>query len=153
MIRKNFVLVALLTLMTTGCATIFNGRTEAVQFRSTPDQADVVISNRAGEITHRVTTPATVTLNRSAGFFKPEIYTAVVTKPGFKPGIIAVPGKVNNWYFANLVIGGVIGMLIVDPATGAMFSFSPSTTEAKLTALSTSNPVETNIQDEPLIAP
>lgn len=27
----------------------------------------------------------------------------------------------NGWYFGNLLLGGVIGMLIVDPATGAMY--------------------------------
>jgi len=29
--------------------------------------------------------------------------------------------SVNGWYFGNLFIGGLIGMLIVDPATGAMY--------------------------------
>jgi len=28
---------------------------------------------------------------------------------------------VNGWYFGNILLGGLIGMLIVDPATGAMY--------------------------------
>jgi hypothetical protein len=27
------------------------------------------------------------------------------------------------WYFGNLVFGGLIGMVIVDPLTGATFDF------------------------------
>ncbi len=135
MINKKLVLAAIAVLMNTGCATIFNGRTQVVQIRSTPDQANVVISNRAGERIHSVVTPATITLDRSAGFFKPELYTAIVTKPGYKPQVMTVKGKVNNWYMANLMFGGVIGMLIVDPATGAMFTLSPSTADAELVAI------------------
>jgi hypothetical protein len=28
----------------------------------------------------------------------------------------------NKWYFGNILLGGVIGMLVVDPLTGAMYS-------------------------------
>lgn len=29
--------------------------------------------------------------------------------------------KVDGWYFGNLLLGGFLGMLIIDPATGAMW--------------------------------
>ncbi len=29
--------------------------------------------------------------------------------------------KVDGWYWGNIVFGGLIGWLIVDPATGAMY--------------------------------
>jgi hypothetical protein len=32
-----------------------------------------------------------------------------------------ITSKIDGWYFANIVFGGLIGMVIVDPATGAMF--------------------------------
>lgn len=35
--------------------------------------------------------------------------------------IVPVNYKLNGWYFGNLLLGGVIGMLIVDPATGSMW--------------------------------
>jgi len=148
MIKMKFVLMSLVVLAATGCATIFNGRTQVVQFVSTPDNANVVISNRAGERIHSVVTPATVPLKRSSGFFNSERYTAVVTKAGFKPQIITVQGKVNNWYFANLMFGGVVGMLIVDPASGAMFTLSPSTADASLIAIRTNNQADTSVQEE-----
>lgn len=29
--------------------------------------------------------------------------------------------KLDGWYFGNILIGGLLGMLIIDPATGAMW--------------------------------
>lgn len=29
--------------------------------------------------------------------------------------------KIDGWYFGNILLGGLFGMLIVDPATGAMY--------------------------------
>jgi hypothetical protein len=33
---------------------------------------------------------------------------------------------VDGWYFGNLLFGGLIGLLIVDPATGAMYKLEPN---------------------------
>jgi hypothetical protein len=36
---------------------------------------------------------------------------------------VPLTAKINGWYFGNLLFGGIIvGMLIVDPATGAMWT-------------------------------
>ncbi len=29
--------------------------------------------------------------------------------------------KLDGWYFGNLIFGGLLGILIIDPATGAMW--------------------------------
>jgi hypothetical protein len=34
---------------------------------------------------------------------------------------VPVQFKLDGWYFGNILLGGVIGMLIIDPATGAMY--------------------------------
>ena len=44
-----------------------------------------------------------------------------LTYKGTETRKINVECKLNGWYFGNLIIGGLIGMLIVDPATGAMY--------------------------------
>ena len=31
--------------------------------------------------------------------------------------------RMNGWYLGNIIFGGLIGALIVDPATGAMWTF------------------------------
>lgn len=42
--------------------------------------------------------------------------------------------RLSGWYFGNLVFGGLIGMLIVDPLTGAMYNLKPEKIEQPLTA-------------------
>jgi hypothetical protein len=101
-----------------------------------PEGATVSITNRAGEKIHSAASPVTVTLNRGAGYFKAESYTVRVEKEGFDPQEVVVAGQVNGWYFGNIIFGGVIlGMLIVDPLSGAMFTLSPDTVDAGLSAV------------------
>lgn len=45
-----------------------------------------------------------------------------------------VTGGVSGWYVANLLFGGLIGLLIVDPLTGAMYNLSPEDVNAVLEA-------------------
>jgi hypothetical protein len=41
----------------------------------------------------------------------------------------------SGWYFGNILIGGLIGLLIVDPLTGAMYDLEPENIEQSLTAV------------------
>jgi hypothetical protein len=34
---------------------------------------------------------------------------------------VPLTADIDGWYFGNLLFGGLIGILIVDPATGAMW--------------------------------
>ncbi len=44
-----------------------------------------------------------------------------------------VDAHVNGWYFGNILLGGVLGMLIIDPATGAMYKLNATNVDEKLT--------------------
>ncbi|MED5620770.1 hypothetical protein [Ideonella sp. BN130291] len=118
--------LAIASLALTGCASIIKGGTQPVSIQSVPDGANVTVTNRAGTKIHTGTTPLTVTLNRGAGYFKSEVYTIVVEKEGFQPKEITITGTTNGWYIGNLLFGGLIGMLAVDPVTGAMYSLPDS---------------------------
>ena len=118
-----------------GCATIFEGGTQPVTFKSVPDSATLTIRNRAGEKIHTGTTPATVTLKRGAGYFKSEAYQVTVEKEGYAPTTVSLTAGVNGWYVANLIFGGLIGLLVVDPITGAMYDLSPDTVETSLASM------------------
>ncbi len=133
--KKRIICVALGTMLLSGCATIFEGGTQPVTFQSVPEAASISIVNRAGEKIHVGTTPATVTLKRGAGYFKSEVYTVRIEKEGYAPKNLTVTGSVNGWYVANILFGGVVGMLIVDPATGAMYDLDPDTVNATLEAM------------------
>ena len=110
----------------TGCASIFSGSTQTLTFKSVPDTANITITNKSGEKIHTSSTPATVTLKRGNGYFKPAGYEITFSKEGFQTKTVQVKATVNGWYIANIIFGGLIGFLIVDPATGAMYTLSPS---------------------------
>ena len=90
------------------CATIIGSTTQPVSFKSTPEGATFSITNRAGEKIHAGVTPATVTLNRGAGYFKAETYTVRFEKEGFSSKEFVVSGQVNGWYFGNIIFGGIV---------------------------------------------
>ncbi len=123
---KSAAIAILAGTMLAGCATIFNGSTQAVNFQSAPEGATLTITNAAGEKIHSGVTPAMVTLKRGAGYFKPETYTVTLSKEGFAPREIQITGTLGGWYFGNILFGGLIGMLAVDPVTGAMFNLPES---------------------------
>lgn len=43
------------------------------------------------------------------------------SSPGYEEKVVPVIFELDGWYFGNILLGGVIGMLIVEPATGAMW--------------------------------
>jgi hypothetical protein len=66
-------------------------------------------------------TPLTVTLDASNGFFRKAKYKVEASKNGYETSTTEISARVNGWYAGNILFGGVIGLLIVDPATGAMW--------------------------------
>jgi len=110
----------------TGCASVFNGTTQAVTIRSAPEGATVAVTNRAGVKIHTGTTPVTLTLKRGAGYFKSETYKVALTKEGFADKELTIDGTLSGWYIGNIMLGGALGMLIIDPATGGMYTFPDS---------------------------
>jgi len=121
-----------------GCATIVARSTQTMTLTSVPEGATVRITNKNGVAVNSSSTPTTVTLKKGRGYFKPEIYTLSFSKEGYKPVEITVRGEVNGWYFGNVIFGGLIGLLAVDPATGAMFTLRPKEVAATLDTLKVS---------------
>lgn len=132
---RELLLAAAAATMLTGCASIIKGSDQSMSFRSVPEAAKVSITNRAGQTIHTGEAPLTVQLKRGAGYFKAESYKVRFEKDGFKTNEIQVTAKVNGWYIGNLIFGGLIGMLIVDPITGAMYTLTPDEVSTTLDAL------------------
>ena len=119
-----------------GCATIMGkGAAETLNVRSTPDQAAVLITDESGTRIFEGKTPTTLPLEKKRGYFSGKKYTVRVVKEGYKEHLLTVDTNVNAWYIAgNFVFGGLVGWLIVDPATGAMWSLDTNEINAGLTA-------------------
>lgn len=66
-------------------------------------------------------------LQKSDGnYFGKKNYTVEITKEGYKKQIIPIAAYANGWYVGeNLIFGGLVGWLIVDPFNGGMYTLSP----------------------------
>ena len=111
------------SILSTSCASIIHGSSQELKLDSSPSQASITIKNSAGTVVYQGTTPANVTLKGGAKFFKREEYQVTYHKEGYQDKIVTLTPRVDGWYWGNLLLGGAIGMLIVDPATGAMYTF------------------------------
>ncbi|PAJ70141.1 hypothetical protein CJF42_26090 [Pseudoalteromonas sp. NBT06-2] len=120
--KKKILALALSTIIMSGCSSIVSKSDYAVAINSNPGGSTFVITNRAGQKVESGITPSTVTLKSSSGYFKGETYTLVLNKKGFSEKTYTLTSSVDGWYFGNILLGGLIGMLIVDPATGAMYN-------------------------------
>ena len=120
------VLVSSLLILTlTGCASIVDGRPRKFAVRSQPSDAKVSVFDKKGATVGVQQTPAVFQLKRGAGYFSGAQYRLVIEKEGFQKAEVQVKATVNGWYFGNIVFGGLIGLLIVDPASGAMWTLQP----------------------------
>ncbi len=119
MVRLFFVLV--LITMFSSCASIVSKSSYPVSFSSDPVGTTISVTNREHVEIFKGVTPCAVKLKAGSKFFSREQYAIKFLRPGFDDRIVPINFKVNGWYFGNILLGGVIGMLIVDPATGAMW--------------------------------
>ncbi|AXO88710.1 hypothetical protein DZC75_12155 [Pseudomonas parafulva] len=49
-------------------------------------------------------------------------------REGFADHRVELDSTISGWYWGNILLGGVIGMLIVDPLTGAMYKLPQDVT-------------------------
>lgn len=119
-LTKTLAVVGLISI-SASCASIVSKTSYPVTVDSSPRGADVTITNRRGNQVFSGKTPALVKLKSGAGFFTNATYAIKISKEGFTSKTVELRATLNGWYFGNLVFGGLIGLLIVDPATGAMY--------------------------------
>ena len=118
---KKLLLGSLLFL--SGCCSIVDSSYETVTFNSNVEKANFKIRNRSGEVVYSGTAPTSVSLKKKKGYFSGETYTIRSEAEGYTADEKILDTRINGWYWANILFGGLIGMLIVDPATGAMWTF------------------------------
>lgn len=118
---SSFVAILLIS---ASCASIFSKNTWPVVVGTSPIGAAISITNKKGIEVYKGATPAALTLKSGAGFFVKESYKVKISMTGYEEKIIPLECKVNGWYAGNILVGGIIGLLIIDPATGAMYKLS-----------------------------
>jgi len=111
-----------------GCASIVSDSKPKVGLYSMPTKANYVIKDSKGGVVMKGVTPGAAILETSRGYFKSESYTVTFQKDGYAETTVPLKSTVSGWYWGNLLIGGLIGMLIVDPLTGAMYTLPEDAT-------------------------
>ena len=115
-IATTLAAVALLAL--TGCASIVSTNKYPVTVTSSPEGVPITVEKDNGTAVYSGTTPFTVTLNASDGYFDGATYYAV----GPRGGRVEIDSSIDGWYWGNiLLLAPVTGGLIVDPLTGSMW--------------------------------
>lgn len=134
-------LTAAWTLLTmSGCATIMDRGSREIPIASQPPGAKVSIYNRSNVLVTSQTAPFVAELNPKHRFFVGQRYRVVFEMEGYETAEVQLKPRISAWYFSNIFLGGPLGMLIVDPATGAMYRLLPEEVDQVLTPLPSSTP-------------
>ena len=137
--KTSYVFIAgALSFCLASCASIVSKSNWPVDVTSSPTAAHFTITDKSGKEIHVGTTPEIVTLKSGRGYFKSARYDIKFDKDGYTDKTYSVSADVNGWYLGNIVFGGLIGILIVDPATGAMYKL-PKNVDVALDAKQASN--------------
>lgn len=110
-----------LILLSSSCASIVSHSLWPITINSKPQGAKITVTNKSGAEVYQGSTPSKLTLKSSSGFFQKESYKIHFEKEGYDIHEIPIECRLNGWYWGNILIGGFIGFLVVDPLTGAMF--------------------------------
>ncbi|GAB7089003.1 PEGA domain-containing protein [Marinifilum fragile] len=139
---KKTLLISCLTglaLLMSSCASIVSKSSYPISINSSPSEAKIIITDANGVQVYSGNTPATVKLKASAKFFKRALYHVKFEKEGYETKTVPIHFKVDGWYWGNILFGGVIGLLIVDPATGAMYKLKTEFLNETLSKSPTAN--------------
>jgi hypothetical protein len=127
------VLAAASAFLASGCATIVHNGPRSLPVSSDPPGAMVSIYDRGGKQVYHQAAPFIATLPSKYKFFSGQSYRLVFEMPGYKKSEVQVVPKLSGWYWGNIAFGGLLGMLIIDPATGAMYNLAPNKVDHRLT--------------------
>lgn len=114
---KRFVSILVLVVSSVRCASIVHGSHQQIPVDSQPPGASVQVTCATGRF-NAPPTPSEITLKRNRADC-----SVSISKDGYHPAEFQLSRQVSGWYFGNILLGGVIG-LIVDAADGAMFNQS-----------------------------
>jgi hypothetical protein len=135
MLKQLCIATVLACAALTGCATIVHNGPRQISVVSTPPGAKVSIYDRSNSLVQVSTTPFLATLPTKFAYFKGQDYRLVFELPAYATAEVHLQTTVSRWYYGNLLFGGLLGLVIVDPSTGAMFNLTPQQIEQPLTAM------------------
>jgi len=120
---KSTVLILLISGLTAlGCARNISYQHS---INSIPQVANISITDKNGLEIYKGKSLPTRKSKAHPEFFAKDKYVLKFENKGFASKSIVVEYKSDGWYFGNVLLGGPIGLLIVDPDNGAMYQVEP----------------------------
>lgn len=113
------------SLLASGCSSIVHNGQRNVFINSKPEGAQVTVTTAEGRAVTIQKTPCSILLAPKKGYFSGQSYKLKFDLAGYRTAELNLRPSLSGWYWGNLLFGGLIGMLIVDPLTGAMWNISP----------------------------
>lgn len=110
------------SLLLSSCASVFNRSNQPVKVTSQPSGLTFSVTDGDGAKVASGVTPGEVRLDTSPGYFRAATYTFTFSNGKKVLGTRTLNAHVTGWYAGNILIGGLIGMLVVDPLTGSMYT-------------------------------
>jgi hypothetical protein len=128
--RHNIFFLFFIGLLLPSCATIVSKSEYPVNIQTSPSNVRVAIKDKNGMVIHKGRTPMIVNLKASNGYFDSANYIVEYKYKGITK-IKPLSAKFDGWYLGNIMfgVGGIIGFLVVDPLTGAMWKLPEVTSE------------------------
>lgn len=117
---KKIALIAALALVSTGCSTILNGKTQSISVDSNVKGAEVVIN--------QVVVGQTPFVGQAPRGATPQI---TIRKAGYESKTIVAETAFEPVFWGNIIFGGVLGST-TDNATGSMYKYAPATFNVEL---------------------
>ncbi len=127
--------VIVLALMSVGCASIVHSGNRPVMIDSNPQGATVTITDRKDRAVFSDVTPVKARLDPRGGYFCGQHYTVTFELAGYATAHAYIEPEITPFYIGNIVFGGLIGFVVVDPLTGCMWNLRPLTLTKELTKL------------------
>ena len=133
---SNIIYLLSLYLLISSCATIVGTPFQLVSLNSSPDGAKITITDEAGKMSFSGITPTAVTLPKHNGqYFGGKDYKVTIEKTGYQPLTLDLKTRITGWYLAGNIFLNLfswVGLLIVDPFNGGMYTLSPKAIDANL---------------------
>ncbi|MFY7818852.1 MAG: hypothetical protein ACOVRB_10865 [Akkermansiaceae bacterium] len=150
---KSLLVLSSAVLMSS-CASIVSKSEYPVSLTSSPESCKVTVKKN-GVAVYQGATPSIVTLSASNGFFQPAHYQVEFSKKGGATQTVPLRADIDGWYLGNILFGGLIGILIVDPATGAMWKLPENVncTLSTIASVSSDNGKTLKIADKNSLPP
>jgi hypothetical protein len=122
--KANLLGILLLSTLCSSCCSIICGDEKTVNVKSNPSAAEFEVIGHDGNVVVKGTTPTNITLKRGGGYFTKGDYKINFHREGYEDLTIPInQGLETGWYIGgNIVFGGLLGILIIDPLTGAMWT-------------------------------